>query len=157
MDLELANGNKYSGEIDQSCQPHGTGKMRYADGSTHEGYWANGIPYGAGTQTYADGSQIRGFWYEGELIHEFSSESAPIKLPKNKNKITALLIKSNYKKIYYEQNYWNRFWNKHYRRQVFDNRDRPGTIYKRQTRDRLTSLLVGLCHPKDRYITVLTQ
>ncbi len=86
----------YVGEKNFENKPHGKGKYTYADGSAFDGYWVNGIKHGVGTQCDANGDIIRGFWYEGELIHTFSTDFTSAKLPKNQNRITALLIGNDY-------------------------------------------------------------
>lgn len=87
---------RYIGDKDQQNKPHGKGKYTYADGSTFDGYWVNGFKHGVGTQCDANGNIIRGFWYDGELLHIFSTDFVPAKLPKNQNSITALLIGNDY-------------------------------------------------------------
>lgn len=86
----------YVGETNSENKPHGKGKYTYSDGSTYDGYWANGVKHGSGTQCDANGNIVRGFWYEGELLHTFSNLPTPSKLPKNQNSITALLIGNDY-------------------------------------------------------------
>ena len=86
----------YVGEKNSENKPHGKGKYTYADGSTYDGYWVNGVKHGSGTQCDANGDIVRGFWYEDELLHTFSTIPAPKKLAKNTNKIVALLIGNNY-------------------------------------------------------------
>ncbi len=92
----------YVGEKNSKNKPHGKGKYTYADGSTYDGYWVDGVRHGTGTQCDENGNVVRGFWWDGELLHVFGVEE-PVEfgahLPKNKNKIVALLVGcSNYKK-----------------------------------------------------------
>ena len=66
---------------------------------SYSGGWIDGKMAGIGT-LYENGKvKFRGFWWEGELIHIFGNEepSKPEdRLPKNKNKIVALLVGCNY-------------------------------------------------------------
>ena len=43
----------------------GLGKFKFADGSSYNGYWAEGERHGAGEMTYADGSVYQGSWKAG--------------------------------------------------------------------------------------------
>ena len=60
----------YEGERNSYGQPHGVGKMRYANGETYEGEWKNGAWYGAGVYTLSDGTT-----FFGSFIGTRSSES----------------------------------------------------------------------------------
>ncbi len=60
----------YEGERNSYGQPHGVGKMRYANGETYEGEWKNGAWYGAGVYTLSDGTT-----FFGSFIGTRASES----------------------------------------------------------------------------------
>ncbi|MBR2296200.1 MAG: hypothetical protein IKA43_02200, partial [Clostridia bacterium] len=60
----------YEGERNSYGQPHGVGKMRYANGETYEGEWKNGAWYGAGIYTLSDGTT-----FFGSFIGTRASES----------------------------------------------------------------------------------
>ena len=53
---------RYEGEKNFKGQPHGEGKMIYADGSTYEGGWAYGKWYRQGTYKTADGKTYVGYF-----------------------------------------------------------------------------------------------
>ena len=102
QDSKLSIPESYVGEKNSENKPHGKGKYTYTDGSTYDGYWANGVKHGSGIQCDVNGNIVRGFWYEGELLHTFSRNLAPQKLSKNANRIIALLIGNNYSGTTYE-------------------------------------------------------
>ncbi len=52
----------YDGEKNFKGQPHGRGKMFYADGSTYDGGWAYGEWYKQGTYTLPDGKVYKGYF-----------------------------------------------------------------------------------------------
>lgn len=99
--IKLNDGGIYHGEVNKNGLPQSSDgtctwvgkKMSYSGG------WIDGKMAGIGT-LYENGKvKYRGFWWEGELIHIFGNEepSKPQdRLPKNKNKIVALLVGCNY-------------------------------------------------------------
>lgn len=101
--IKLNDGGIYHGEVNENGLPQSSDgtctwvgkKMSYSGG------WIDGKMAGIGT-LYENGKvKYRGFWWEGELIHIFGNEEPPKpedKLPKNKNKIAALLVGCNYER-----------------------------------------------------------
>lgn len=99
--IKLNDGGIYHGEVNKNGLPQSSDgtctwvgkKMSYSGG------WIDGKMAGIGT-LYENGKvKYRGFWWEGELIHIFGNEELPKpeeKLPKNKNRIVALLIGNSY-------------------------------------------------------------
>jgi hypothetical protein len=47
-------------------EPHGAGKITFADGGTYEGDWANGVITGQGVAVYANGVRYEGGFAEGQ-------------------------------------------------------------------------------------------
>lgn len=87
---------RYEGQRDTEGSPHGKGTYEWPDGRRYEGSWVNGKMHGVGTMHYSDGRIIRGFWYDGELLHTFDNQIPASQIPKNKNKISALLVGNDY-------------------------------------------------------------
>jgi hypothetical protein len=57
---------QYSGEWDlENHRPHGWGVMRWDNGITYEGGWADGLYHGQGRKTYSKGGGYDGRWREG--------------------------------------------------------------------------------------------
>lgn len=96
----LKDGGVYYGDLDENGIPHSSdGSCTWANGTSYVGCWTHGEMSGIGTLYELGQVKYRGFWWEGELIHIFGTEELPKsedKLPKNKNKIAALLIGCNY-------------------------------------------------------------
>ena len=53
--------------FETQCKPHGGGKMKFPDGSSYQGEFANGKPHGEGKMTFSDGSTREGVWKEGYM------------------------------------------------------------------------------------------
>lgn len=97
---QLADGGLYIGELNDNGLPHSSqATCTWPNGSAYQGAWINGIMCGVGTMYEFGAIKHRGYWWKGELIHVFGNEELPqpeTKLPKNKNKIAALLIGNSY-------------------------------------------------------------
>lgn len=97
--LELSDGGIYSGEVNASGKPHSDDGTCTWGNRAYIGCWINGQMSGVGTWYESGKVKYRGFWWKGELLHVFGTEE-PSKpedvLPKNKNKIAALLVGCNY-------------------------------------------------------------
>ena len=48
---------------------HGSGEMKYADGSTYIGEWTDGFKDGKGKHTHADGEYFNGTWQKDKKVH----------------------------------------------------------------------------------------
>jgi hypothetical protein len=56
---------KYEGEwLDN--QPHGQGKITYADNTVYGGEWWRGLPHGQGYMRWPNGSRFTGSWTNGK-------------------------------------------------------------------------------------------
>jgi hypothetical protein len=66
-ELTLANGF-YRGTLYDGIGllRHGTGVMKYNDGSVYSGAWDMNVIEGTGVMKYADGSTYDGLWHQGE-------------------------------------------------------------------------------------------
>ena len=63
------NGDVYEGEWSSEGEPHGTGRMAYAeDGASYRGQWKNGEHEGHGTKSYLDGIEYTGA-FKGGMMH----------------------------------------------------------------------------------------
>lgn len=64
------NGDSFRGTFTKKLndlKPNGYGKMTFADGSSYEGYWENGVrKNGEGIMVYKDGSKYRGEWVDNK-------------------------------------------------------------------------------------------
>ncbi|KAK2170840.1 hypothetical protein NP493_1132g00000 [Ridgeia piscesae] len=56
------DGSEYSGDWSEQGQRHGSGEMKFPDGTRYKGRFENGLCAGHGVMYFADGSS-----YEGEL------------------------------------------------------------------------------------------
>ena len=61
-EIEWANGNKYTGQIENYC-PHGDGRMDFNNDNIYEGDWSNGLFEGYGTFRWANGKVYKGFCF----------------------------------------------------------------------------------------------
>lgn len=97
---QLSDGGLYIGELNDNGLPHSSiATCTWPNGTAYRGSWINGTMCGVGTMYENGAIKYRGYWWKGELIHIFGTEELPrpeTKLPKNKNKIAALLIGNNY-------------------------------------------------------------
>ena len=97
---QLSDGGLYIGELNDNGLPHSSiATCTWPNGTAYRGSWINGTMCGVGTMYENGVIKYRGYWWKGELIHIFGTEELPrpeTKLPKNKNKIAALLIGNNY-------------------------------------------------------------
>ena len=95
----LQDGGIYSGEVNENELPHSNDGVCTWGNIAYEGCWIDGLMSGIGTLYESGKVKYRGFWWKGELVHVFGTEDPPKpedKLPKNKNKIAALLVGCNY-------------------------------------------------------------
>lgn len=99
---ELPDGGLYFGELDANGLPHSErATCTWPNGTSYLGSWVKGKMSGVGTFYESGLVKYRGYWWSGELLHIFGTEEPPkpeAKLPKNKNKIAALLVGCNYEK-----------------------------------------------------------
>lgn len=103
LTYRLPDGGFYMGELGTDGLPNSKKAMAtWPNGTSYIGSWIDGKMCGVGT-LYENGKiKLRGYWWDGELLHVFGVEEPVelgVELPKNKNKIAALLVGcSNYKK-----------------------------------------------------------
>lgn len=99
---QFPDGGLYIGELNGNGLPHSVqASCVWPNGTSYLGSWVNGTMSGIGTLYEYGKVKYRGFWWEGELIHIFGNEEPPKpqdRLPKNKNKIAALLVGCNYER-----------------------------------------------------------
>lgn len=97
---QLSDGGLYIGELNDNGLPHSSqATCTWPNGTAYRGSWINGTICGVGTMYENGAIKYRGYWWKGELIHIFGTEELPrpeTKLPKNKNKIAALLVGCSY-------------------------------------------------------------
>lgn len=97
---QFPDGSLYIGELNRNGLPHSIqASCVWPNGTSYLGSWVNGTMSGVGTLYEYGKVKYRGYWWKGELIHIFGNEELPKpedKLPKNKNKIAAVLIGNNY-------------------------------------------------------------
>lgn len=60
--ISFSNGNKYHGECNIDLKPHGSGSMKYADGSIYIGSWVNGKRHGMAIYRMANSDYYSGMW-----------------------------------------------------------------------------------------------
>lgn len=96
--FNLQDGGLYYGDLNSKGLPDSLDSIgMWDDGRRYIGQWVNGRVHGVGTMYYPDGSVVRGFWYNNELLHTFGNQPPVSQLPKNQNKIAALLVGNDYK------------------------------------------------------------
>lgn len=100
---QLSDGGLYIGELNDHGLPHSSlATCTWPNGTAYRGSWINGTMCGVGSMYENGAIKYRGYWWKGELIHIFGTEELPrpeTKLPKNKNKIAALLVGCSYEDV----------------------------------------------------------
>jgi hypothetical protein len=61
-EIVYANGDKYTGVLNQSGQREGTGVYRFANGDRYEGQWWADKKHGHGFFFYVNGEVYKGDW-----------------------------------------------------------------------------------------------
>ena len=74
--VNLLDGGRYEGEVNDAGLPHGRGSATWPDGERHEGAWRKGVMHGEDVMFLPDGGRYRGDFADG-LPHSQGSMAHP--------------------------------------------------------------------------------
>ena len=74
--IDLPDGSRYVGEVDEDGVPHGQGVLSWPGGVRVEGEWRDGLRHGQGALTAPDGTSLEVAYRNDEPINAGAGEAA---------------------------------------------------------------------------------